>query len=132
MWLKKIFLQDPELFAKYTAKMRKLQDNGFTKTVVNPDKSSGWYLPHFPAFHPQKPDDVVEDCSTCFGGTSLNDQLFQGPDINNTMVGELTRFRKGKIAVVADVEGMFYQVRVTPIHTKYLKFLWFQDDDLLT
>ena len=129
-WLKKRFQKDPELFRKYTAKIRKLQGIGFSRTIESSDKRSGWFLPHFPAFHPQKPDDVrvVKDGAACFGGTSLNDQLLQGPDINNTLVGVLTRFREGKIAVVADVEGMFHQVRVAPQHTKYLRFLWFQND----
>jgi hypothetical protein len=107
-WLKKRFQKDPELFRKYTAKIRKLQDSGFNKTIETSDKRSGWFLPHFPAFHPQKPDDVrvVKDGAARFGGTSLNDQLLQGPDINNMLVRVLTCFREGKIAVVADVEGM--------------------------
>ena len=131
-WLKKRFQQDPELFEKYTAKIRKLQDSGYSRTVVDPEKDKGWFLPHFPAFHPQKPGDVrvVKDGAARFGGTSLNDQLLQGPDVNNTLVGVLTRFREGEIGVVADVEGMFHQVKVAPHHTKYLKFLWFQNDNL--
>jgi hypothetical protein len=57
---------------------------------------------------------VVKDDAARFGGTSLNDQLLQEPDINNTLVGVLTRFREGEIAVVADIEGMIYQARVAP------------------
>jgi hypothetical protein len=56
----------------------------------------------------------VKDDAARFGGTSLNDQLLQEPDINNTLVGVLTRFREGEIAVVADIEGMIYQARVAP------------------
>jgi hypothetical protein len=73
---------------------------------------------------------VVKDGAARFGETSLNDQLLQRPDINNTLVGVLTCFREGKIAVVADIEGMFHQARVAPQHTKYLCFLWFQNDNL--
>jgi hypothetical protein len=135
-WPKKRFQKDPELFNKYTAKICKLQDSGFSRTIETSDKRSGWFLP-FPAFHPQKPDDVkvVKDGAARFVGTSLNDQLPQGPDINNTLVGVLTRFREDKISVVADIEGMFHQVRVAPQHTKYLHTfntfnLWFQNDNL--
>jgi hypothetical protein len=103
----------------------KLQNSGFSRTLVDTDKDSGWFLPHFLAFHSQKPDDVrvVKHGAAHFGGTSLNDRL-QGPDVNNTLVGVLTRFREGKIGIVADVEGMFHKVNVAPQHTKYLKFLW--------
>ena len=91
-WLRKRFQKDPELLLNYRAKIKKLQDSGFSRTVLESDKNSGWYLPHFPAFHPQKPGDVrvVKDGAAMFGGTSLNDQLLQGPDVNNTLVGVLT------------------------------------------
>ena len=117
----------PELFTKYKVKIKKLQDSGFSRTVPESNKNNGWYLT---AFHPQKPGDVrvVKDGAAKFGGTSLNDQLLQGPDVNNALIGVLTHFREGEIAVVTDVEGMFHQVKVAPQHTKYLKFLWFKDN----
>jgi hypothetical protein len=59
---------------------------------------------------------VGKDGAACFGGTSLNDQLLQGPDINNMLVGVLTRLREGEIEVVADIEVMFHQARVAPQH----------------
>jgi hypothetical protein len=95
-WLGKRFLKDPKLFEKYVAKSDKLQTNCFTHTVAteNIDCTSVWYLPHHPAFHPQKPEDVrvMKDGATKFGETSFDDQLMQGPDINNTLVGVLLRF----------------------------------------
>ena len=62
-----------------------------------------WYLPHHPVFHPQKPDKVrvVFDCSAKHGNSSLNDQLLQGPDLTNSLVGVLTRFREEPIAFMA-------------------------------
>ena len=83
-------------------------------------------------FHPQKPDKVrvVFDCSAKFQGTSLNDQLLQGPDLTNTLVGVLTRFRQEQIAFMSDIEAMFYQVRVSPSDCDYLRFLWWPDGNL--
>jgi hypothetical protein len=73
MWLKKRFLKNPNLFEKYTQKLDKLQSSGYTRIVApeNIDHSSGWYLPHHPAFHPQKHEDVrvVNDGAAKFGGT---------------------------------------------------------------
>ncbi|XP_063749569.1 uncharacterized protein LOC134870954 [Eleginops maclovinus] len=62
-----------------------------------------------------------------FGGTSLNQQLLQGPDLTSSLVGVLMRFRQETVAVMADVEAMFYQVRVSNEDTDLLRFLWWPD-----
>lgn len=69
-----------------------------------------WYLPIFEVYHPQKPGKirVVFDSSAQFNGVSLNDVLLSGPDLNNTLVGVLFRFRKETVAITADIEQMFY------------------------
>ena len=36
----------------------------------------------------------------------------QGPDLVNSLVAVLTRFRKDEIAIVSEVAAMFYQVSV--------------------
>ena len=83
-------------------------------------------------FHPQEPDKVrvVFDCSAKFQGTSSNNQLLHGPDLTNTLVGVLTRFRQEQIAFMSDIEAMFYQVRVSPSDCNYLRFLWWPDGNL--
>ena len=73
---------------------------------------------------------MVFDCSAKYQGSSLNDQLLQGPDLTNTLVGVVTRFREEPVAFMADVEAIFYQVRVQPDDCKYLRFLWWPHDDL--
>ena len=39
-------------------------------------------------------------------------------------MGVLLRFSNNNIAIVADVEAMFYQVRVKPSECDSLRFLW--------
>ena len=75
-----------------------------------------WYLPHNPAFNLNKPGKtrVVFDCAAKFRGMSLSNKLLSGPDLTNNIVGLLTRFRQERIALAADVEAMFHQVRVSP------------------
>lgn len=82
--------------------------------------------------HPLKPEKlrVVYDCAAKYRQTSLNDQLFQGPNLTNSLVGVLTRFREKPIAVVADIEAMYHQVLVHPKDQDALRFLWWPNDDL--
>ena len=61
---------------------------------------------------------------------SLNDQLLQGPDFTNSLVGVLLRFRQERVAVMADIEKMFHQVNVTPEDCEALRFLWWPGGDL--
>lgn len=91
-----------------------------------------WYLPHHPVTHPQKPGKVrvVYDCASSYNGTSLNEQLLQGPDNTNSLVGVLLRFRKGQVAFMSDIEQMFHQVYVQPSDRNALRFLWWPDGDL--
>ena len=51
--------------------------------------------------------------------------------MTNGLVGVLIRFRQEPVAVVADIEGMFHQVRVAPEDCHALRFLWWPNN-LLT
>ena len=93
-----------------------------------------WYLPHHPVFNANKPEKlrVVFDCAASCHGVSLNDQLLQGPDLTNSVVGVLTRFRQEPIALMADIEAMFHQVNVCYKDRDFLRFLWWPDNNLNT
>ena len=77
-------------------------------------------------FHPAKPGKlrVVFDAAAKYEGTSLNDNLFHGPNLANDMIDVLLRFRKEKIAVMANIQEML-QVRVPLDQRDSLRFLWF-------
>ncbi|XP_073258669.1 uncharacterized protein [Porites lutea] len=91
-----------------------------------------WYLPHHGVFHPQKQGKirVVFDVASLHDGVSLNNQLLQGPDLTNNLLGILLRFRQYPKALVADIEGMFNQVKVPPEDSDALRLLWWEDSDL--
>ena len=90
-----------------------------------------WYLPIFAIYHPKKPDKIrmVFDSSAVHDGLSLNSVLLSGPDLTNNLLGVLLRFRKERIAVMADIEQMFYCFRVAKKHQNYLRFLWYRNND---
>ena len=82
--------------------------------------------------HPGKPNKicVVFDCSAEYAGRSINKELLVGPDLTNQIIGILIRFRQGKVAFVADIEKMFFQVLVSKEHSRLLRFLWCQEGNL--
>ena len=108
--------RDSDMREKYVASMSDLLAKGYAEEVPEQelDRSDGavWYLPHHPVVHPRKPGKVriVFDCSAKYHGTSLNDNIYQGPDLTNQLLGVLLRFRQETIALMADIEGMFNQV----------------------
>ena len=78
---------------------------------------------------PNKPSKIriVWDASAKFKGTSLNDSLLKEPDLLNSLVAVLSKFRRGKIAVMGDIEKMFHQVLVPVEDREALRFLWRKD-----
>ena len=89
-----------------------------------------WYLPHHPEIHPHKPGKVrgVFDAASRYRNTSHNDQLLEGPDLINNLVGILIRFRQDPIALITDIEAMFHQVKVRPDDCDELRFLCSDSD----
>ncbi|XP_013392383.1 uncharacterized protein LOC106160350 [Lingula anatina] len=130
--LKKRLDKDPELKVNYVGAMKENLKKGYAeKVMTNKDQPQAWYLPHFPVFNPAKPEKtrIVFDCASKFKGRSLNDCLLQGPDLTSSLFGVLTRFRKNEVAVMGDIKEMFHQVRVSPAHCDYLRFLWWDTED---
>ena len=127
--------KNPELSERYTASVHELLEKGYAEPVTQ-DNLKGregytWFLPHHPVMHPRKPDKcrLVYDCAAKYRGVSLNDKVHQGPDLTNSLVGVLLRFRQEPIALMADIQGMFNQVHVSENDRDALRFLWWKDDD---
>ena len=76
--------------------------------------------------HPKTPDKVrvVFDCAAKYHGVSLNDNVLQGPDLSNNLIGVLCRFGQYPFALMADMEAMFHQVSVNLEDVNALQFLW--------
>lgn len=128
--LKRRFLRDPELEVKYRAVIEDCVTKGYARKLTKEEAATvsktTWFLPHHPVSNPNKPGKVrvMFDAAARFSGTSLNEQLLQGPSLTNDLSGVLIRFCEEEIAFSTDIEGMFYQTRVTPSDTDSLRFLW--------
>ncbi|MBM6549319.1 reverse transcriptase domain-containing protein [Streptococcus dysgalactiae] len=127
------FKQDFNLKERYSAVLARYLEKGYavrtlTEEVEDPT-SFHWYLPHHAVMNPKKPDKVrvVFDCAAMFKGESLNKHLLVGPSIISNLVGILLHFRQGPIALSADIEDMFLQVKVPTEDQFALRFLWWAD-----
>ena len=117
----KISLQSTEQRCKSTEVKGHAQK--VPKEELNLKEQPVWYLPHHPVTHPLKLGRVrvVFDYAARYCGTSLNQQLLQGPDLTNPLVGVL---------MAANIEATFHQVYVDPQGRDALRFLWWPDGDL--
>ena len=87
-------------------------ENGYAEEAsVNENENANLcYIPHHGVYHPMKPGKVrvVFDCSARYRWFSLNDSLLQGPDLTNSLLRVLCRFRLEQVAVMGDIKSMFY------------------------
>ncbi|XP_063743151.1 uncharacterized protein LOC134866887 [Eleginops maclovinus] len=129
----KTLRKHPERREHFTEFMSKLFENGHAEVAppLPPDEES-WYLPFFGVYHPQKPGQVrvVFDSSAQHQGVSLNDVLLTGPNMNNSLLGVLLRFRREPVAVTTDIQQMFHCFVLREDHRNFLRFLWHRNNDL--
>ena len=130
-WNKRKMERCDEYKQSMTSFISDLLEKGFAKKSADSPKGRSCYIPHHGVWQESKKKyRLVFDCSARYLSRSLNDELLQGPDLTNLLIGVLIRFREGKVAYMGDIEAMFYQVRVPPEYQSFLKFLWWPDGDL--
>ena len=133
--LRRRLSKDPGLHEKYREGIQALLDAGHAEEVPGDEigRADGkvWYLPHHGVSNPSKEKlRIVFDCAAKHQQVSLNSEVLQGPDLTNSLLGVLTRFRLHPVAFMADVEAMFHQVRVPKEDRDVLRFWWFPDGNL--
>ena len=114
-----------------TTFMQTILDSGHAERAPFVTEKECWYLPIFSVYHPKKPNQerMVFDSSAQFNGVSLNDVLLSGPDLTNSLLGVLMRFRNEHIGIMADIQQMFHCFQVKEDHRNYLRFLWYEEND---
>ena len=127
--LERRFGKDPQLKESYSKTINDDFEKGY---IVQVDKSEcfrtdnrrEWYLLHHPVIHLHKPGKmrrVLNDVAK-FHGFLLNNALLTGPDLLQSLIHIIFRFRQYPNAVSADIEGMFLQVEVIPKHQPSIRF----------
>ena len=116
----------------YREKMEELKAKNYSVPVPENDISGQpgqvWYCDHHAVCTSSK-FRVVFNPSSIYMGTCLNAELIAGPDLANTLLGVLMRFRQYAIALTADIKAMYYQVKVPENQQDFLRYLWFEDGD---
>ncbi|XP_048484221.1 uncharacterized protein LOC119690508 [Plutella xylostella] len=131
----KKFQNDGDYAERYRKEMQKLFDNGYAREldVNEPPASHIWYLSHFGVQNPNKPGNklrLVFDCAGKVKGLCLNDYLLTGPDLYNSLLGIMLRFREHKIVIIADIKDFFVQIRIRPEDQHVFRFLWQENTNL--
>ena len=90
---------------------------------------------HYIAHHEVlKPDSIstpvrqVFDSSSSFMGHRLNDYWAKGPDVINSLIGVLMRFRQGTFAIAGDISKMYNSVKLSTFDQHTHRFVWRNGD----
>ena len=129
--LERKFEKQPSLKCKYVETINEYIEKGHVSKL--PHKATKEeqneiinYIPHQAVTSINKPGKmrVVFDAGAKYGNTSLNEKLYKGPDLLNSLAGTLLHFRQGKYSMIADIEKMFHQFIVQGKDRDALRFLW--------
>ena len=114
---------------------RYIKDGHTTKIDINKRNDKFYnkvnYNPHHAVTKINKPGKIriVLHAGAKCQSTSLNENLFRGPDLLNNLVGVLLRFCQGKFCVIADIKKIFQQVMVNQRDRDALRFIWRNNRD---
>ena len=88
-----------------------------------------FYIPHHGVKKPDSDDiRVVMNSSISFMGHVLNEYWAKGPDVINSLVGVILKFRAELYAFAGDISKMYNAVKTTPLVQHTHRILW-QDGD---
>ena len=124
--------REPELALKYQEQMDDLIQSERAELVCEDEEPNDgrtvWYLPHHPVLKKSssttKTRIVNDGASKGPEGISINDTLIPGPALQPDILAILLRFRRHKVALIADVEKMFHQIGINERDRDSLRFLW--------
>lgn len=119
--------EDPELQKRANEIIKKYLQQGYITEIREPHRIElEWFLPVF-AVQSTSKTRLVWDAAARHQGTSLNQLLLKGPDLNEPLWDILHRFREHPIALCADVSEMFHRISIAAEDRKYQRFLWKYD-----
>ncbi|XP_058828181.1 uncharacterized protein LOC131688053 [Topomyia yanbarensis] len=125
--------RDPNLRKNYNEFLQQYVDLGHMQLVgpvdnLDVEKRTVCYLPHHPVFKETSSTTklrvVFDESAKTSTNYSLNDALMTGPVIQDDLLDLMLRFRKHAVALVADVEKMYRQIRIHPDDAALQRIVW--------
>ncbi|XP_049875571.1 uncharacterized protein LOC126373455 [Pectinophora gossypiella] len=130
--------KDEEYARLYKVNIEAYVEKGYAEECLDshnsPSSSSRrWYLPHFGVTNPNKPGKlrIVHDASAKSSGVSLNTLILPGPDLLQSLLGILMRFREGQIALNGDIREMFPQIKIREEDRDCQRYIWLSPEGQL-
>ena len=87
-----------------------------TKEELNNYKGPIYYISHHEVLKPDSkstPVRIVFNSSANYMGHVLNEYWAKGPDLLNSLLGILARFRENEVAFIGDITKMYHTVKTT-------------------
>ncbi|XP_063370775.1 uncharacterized protein LOC134659099 [Cydia amplana] len=93
-----------------------------------PNSTQECFLPHHCVQRPESATTslrvVYNASSKTSNGTSLNDIMYNGPNLQHDLLSLIIKWRQYKVAYVADIEKMFRMIGINIQDQKYQKIIW--------
>ncbi|KAL9955853.1 hypothetical protein ACROYT_G037242 [Oculina patagonica] len=98
-----------------------------TQEELQKYKGPAHYISHHEVLKPDSkstPVRIVFNSSANYMGHVLNEYWAKGPDLLNSLLGILIRFRENETAFIGDIKKMYHTVRTGVIEQHTHRFLW--------
>lgn len=128
--------KNPELRKAYTAFMDDYENSGHMSKICAwpvPDNKEIYYLPHHPVIREEsmttKLRVVFDGSAKTSLGTSLNDKLLAGPNLQQEIFDIIVRFRLYTYVITADITAMFRQIEVEESDRDLQRIIWRRENE---
>jgi len=129
--LERRFHRNPELKEAYCDFMEEYKDSGHMTQISEEEISQVQELYFIPHQAVTRPDSLTTKLRVVFdasakttSGSSLNDKLWPGPNLQRDLFGILIRFRTHQYVITADIARMFRQILIDKPDRLLQLILW--------
>lgn len=124
--------RNPDLQLTVSKQIEDYIKKGYLQKLTNEEAKvhswRTWYLPIFAVTNINKGKTrLVWDAAATVNGISLNTHLLTGPDLLESLLGVLFKFREHRFAVCGDIRQMFHQVKIHQDDQESQRCLWRDD-----
>ena len=124
-------VKSPEIAKAYQQQFEEMNALKFAPKLSDVEikdyKGPVHYVSHHEVLRPEKkitPIRIVFNSSANFQGHCLNDYWMKGPDLLNSLLGVILRFRENAVAISGDISKMYHRILIPERDQHVHCFLW--------